>query len=67
MASGAGAVPLKQELMAALESLPDDATFDDVIERLHFVYAVLEGLRDIEEGRVIPHEEVVKRMSRWLE
>lgn len=30
------------------------------------IAAINEGLKDIEYGRVIPHEEVKKRYEKWL-
>ncbi len=28
--------------------------------------ALAEGLKDIEEGRIVPHEEVMKKYAKWL-
>ena len=56
----------KQEIMKSLATLPEDATVEDFQERLALLTAVAEGLADIEAGRVIPHEEMVKRVKQWL-
>lgn len=40
---------------------PEDATFDDAMERIAFLAKVEEGLRQSLEGKGIPHEEVKKR------
>lgn len=33
---------------------------------LYFRYQVDEGLKELNEGKGIPHKEVEKRMSKWL-
>ena len=49
----------------ALETLPDDASFTDIVECVEFVNAVLEGIADADQGRLIPHEEVMRRVRQW--
>jgi predicted transcriptional regulator len=51
----------KQRILEAVQRLPADASFEDVMERLYFLYKVEQGLADVEAGRVVPHEDV-KRM-----
>ena len=48
----------KQRAIEVLRTLPDDATIEDAIEELCFIAKVEKGLRQSEEGRVVPHEEV---------
>jgi predicted transcriptional regulator len=63
-----GARPTTKDLaLQAIAALPDDADFEDVIERLQFVYEVQRGLDDLDAGRVAPQDEVRRRMARWLE
>lgn len=54
--------PIKQAALKAIRALPDDATIEDIIERLHFIAQVEAGLRDLDEGRFITHEEMKKRI-----
>jgi predicted transcriptional regulator len=65
MASESSTLPMKQQLIAALQDLPDSATFDDVLERLHFVYSVQVGLAQADRGMLIPHEQVKKDLRDW--
>ncbi|MCX5737076.1 MAG: hypothetical protein NTZ61_00980 [Proteobacteria bacterium] len=51
----------KQIAIQALGSLPDDATFEDAIERLCFLAKIEEGLAQSEAGELIPQEEVKKQ------
>ena len=56
----------KQSAIEVIENLPDDSSYDDIMERLFFLQKVEVGLKDIEEGKVVSHEEVKKRLARWL-
>jgi predicted transcriptional regulator len=52
----------KQKILEAVELLPPDATIEDAIERLYFLAKVERGLADAEAGRLIPHDEVKRRL-----
>lgn len=54
---------IKLKVPEAIESLPDDATWDDVMYRLYVRQKIEAGLRDIAEGRTLPVEEVRKRFG----
>ena len=51
----------KQIAIQALGSLPDDATFEDAIDRLCFLAKLEEGLAQSEAGELIPQEEIKKQ------
>jgi len=57
----------KEEVRRILDSLPDDATLEDVQYRIYVRQAIAAGLRDVDEGRVVSQEEVERRMARWTE
>jgi hypothetical protein len=46
----------KEAAIHTIEDLPEDATWDDVRERINFVVGVRKGLRELDEGKGIPHE-----------
>ena len=56
----------KQSAIKAIQSLPNESSYEDIMERLYFMQKVEAGLKDIEEGKVIPHDEVKKRLAKWL-
>jgi predicted transcriptional regulator len=56
----------KQSAIEVIENLPDDSSYEDIMGRLFFLQKVEAGLKDIEEGHVVSHEEVKKRLARWL-
>jgi len=50
-------VTAKELLREAVEQLPDDATVEDVMDRLYFLSKVARGLEAAERGDVVPHVE----------
>lgn len=57
----------KDEVRALLEKLPEDASLTDIQYHIYVRQKVERGLEAIRKGDVIPHEEIEKRMARWLD
>lgn len=57
---------VKQQVIQMIETLPEEITVDDIMAELYFRQQVDTGLKELDEGKGIPHEEVEKRLSRWL-
>jgi predicted transcriptional regulator len=55
----------KQEILKALETLPDDASIEDAIDRLVYMYKIEQGIKDADAGRKVSQEEVRERMAQW--
>jgi predicted transcriptional regulator len=51
---------VKQEVRRIAEELPEDATWDDVMERVYVIQAIEAGLKASAEGRHRPVAEVRK-------
>ncbi len=56
----------KQQILKAIERLPDDASVEDALERLYLLYKIERGLRQADRGELISQEEARQRMARWL-
>lgn len=56
---------VKEEVIQLIEKMPDDCTVEDILYELYLKQKVDKGLQDIKEGRVVKHEEVKQRMSKW--
>lgn len=56
----------KELAIPSLQELPEDATWEDVQERINFIAGVLRGLRELDEGKGIPHERVREEFAEWL-
>jgi predicted transcriptional regulator len=49
---------IKQQVIQIIQSLPDNVTLDDIMAELYFKLQVDAGLKELDEGNGIPHEEV---------
>ena len=56
----------KDKVIKMIQQLPDDVTVDDIFSELYFKLQVDAGLRELDEGKGIPHQEVKERMSKWV-
>jgi hypothetical protein len=57
---------VKEQALRAIQELPQDATFEDAMERLYLLYKVERGIKQADEGQKISQEEAKKRMKKWL-
>jgi predicted transcriptional regulator len=60
------AVGVKEQVIKLVETLPEEVTVDDIMRELYFKIQVDKGLKELDEGKGIPHEEVEIKLSRWL-
>lgn len=58
---------VKDQIIQMIQSLPDNVSVDDVMAELYFKLQVDAGLKELDEGKGIPHEEMEKRMSKWVQ
>ena len=56
----------KQTVMDVLQGMPDDCTLEDVQYQLYLRQRLDKSRQAADEGRLIPHEEVRGRLSKWL-
>ncbi len=57
----------KDEVRRLLDTIPDEASYEDIQYHIYVREKIERGLRDLEEGRVLSQEEVERRMSKWTE
>ena len=53
---------IKEEARKIIDKLPDEATWDDIMYEFYVKKKLCFSLKAAEEGRVISHEEVKKRL-----
>lgn len=56
----------KEEVKRLLDQIPDDSTFEDIQYHIYVREKIERGLKDVAEGRVLSHEDVERRMAKWL-
>ena len=50
-----------------IDSLPDDASMDDIIHALYVTAKFERGEREVREGKGVAHEAAKQRLRKWLE
>jgi hypothetical protein len=54
----------KQRALDVIEKLPENVSFEEVMERLYFVSKVERGLEQEAAGQSVSHEEAKRRLGR---
>ncbi len=57
----------KDLVRAALESLPDDATLDDILDEVYVQEKIRQGVQDAKAGRSFTTDEVRALLAKWRE
>jgi predicted transcriptional regulator len=57
---------VKDQVLQAIQRLPDDIDYRDVADEIAFLAAVREAERDIDEGRLVANEDMKARISGWV-
>jgi hypothetical protein len=56
----------KEEVRELLEQLPEDSSLEDIQYHIYVRQKVQNGLDAGRKGKIIPQDEIEKRMARWL-
>ena len=56
----------KEKVQEALDDLPNEFTLDELMERLMLLQSFEQGQQQYREGRTLSHEDVGKRLEKWL-
>ena len=57
---------VKEEVRRMIESLPDDATREDVQYSIYVRERIERGRREAADGKILNQDEVERRMNPWL-
>ena len=57
---------IKETAIKTIQQLPEDATWEDIQERINFVAGVRKGLRELNEGKRLAHHKVKEEFREWL-
>ncbi len=55
----------KELVLKTIRKMPAKATMDEIVEELAILAAIQRGEEAAEEGRVISHDEMKKRVKSW--
>ncbi|MGA2177085.1 MAG: hypothetical protein ABSH38_19080 [Verrucomicrobiota bacterium] len=55
----------KETVIETVRKLPETATIDDISEEVAILAAIRRGEKAADAGRVVPHDEVKRRVAAW--
>lgn len=56
----------KEKIKKSIDTLPDNLTVDEVIDKIILLDKIEQGLKDVEEGNVFSTKEVKDKLNKWL-
>jgi predicted transcriptional regulator len=57
----------KEEAHKLIDELPDDDTWEDIEYEVYVRNKIERGLEEAERSATLTHEEVMRRMAKWLD
>ena len=56
----------KELVLDAINELPDDASLDQIADRVEFLAAIQKGFDQLDRGEGIPQEDIKRQLASWL-
>ena len=56
----------KEKIKKSIDTLPDNLTIDQVIDKIIMLDKIEQGLADVENGNVFTTEEIKDKLNKWL-
>lgn len=56
----------KTKVLEAVNSLPDEFSLEEIIERLIILEKIEKGMQQVRQGQVVTTTEAKKRLQKWL-
>lgn len=61
-------IPCKKvDIQKILDTLPEDTSVEEVMEKLYLFSKVEKGLQQVRDGETISHDEVKEKLDKWLD
>lgn len=55
----------KQDAIEAIERLPDDVAFDEILYRLYLLGKIEQGIQEIDAAQTISGENLSREIEQW--
>lgn len=56
---------VKERVLETIQSLPEEFSLDELVDRLILLEKIEEGLKQVEEGKTVSQEEAKEKMKKW--
>lgn len=57
---------VKEIAKNTIKGMPDNTTWDTIQDRINFMTGVRKGIRELDEGKGIPQDQVKEDLAKWL-
>jgi predicted transcriptional regulator len=57
----------KDEVRKLLDRLPEEASLEDIQYQVYVLDEISRGVAEIDRGDVVGHEDVKRRLAKWLD
>ena len=56
----------REKVLAVIQELPEEVDVDSLTERLYLLQKIDDAEQEIAAGKGLPHDEVRRRLAKWL-
>ncbi len=56
---------VKEKMLEVIKAQPDDASYEEILKELAFDRMIQRGLEDIENNRLLSHNELKLKVNSW--
>ena len=56
---------IKETMLEVIKAQPDDASYDEIIKELAFERLIQKGFEDIQNNRLVSHNEIKQKVISW--
>ena len=56
---------MKELVMVVASQMPDNASIEEIIDAIFVRLSINQGLKDIEDGKVTTHNDLLKEFEEW--
>jgi len=56
----------KKNFLKSMDTLPEEISVDQLIDRILLLQKIEQGLKDEEEGNFISEDEMAEKIKKWL-
>ena len=57
---------IKDDVISLIKKLPEDTTLEEIMYHLYVKQQIMEGLQDIEQGKVYSLNEIKEMSRQWI-
>jgi DNA mismatch repair ATPase MutL len=57
---------VKELAIQTMQELPEDASWQEVEERIHFMMEIEKARQQVKDGDVVSHSEVKSSLEQWI-